>query len=66
MSKLVPNLSVRVRDSSGVGNDTIEYDYLSFVPLTNFECRTETEAREALHAHLDDLINQLIIMRACV
>lgn len=61
----IPQLGVRLRGGSN-GKPTVERDYLEFTRLTHYDCETETEAREKIRAEIDDYINQLIIMRACV
>lgn len=65
MSKQIPQLGVRLRGGSN-GKSTVERDYLEFTRLTHYDCETEPEAREKIRAEIDDYINQLIIMRACV
>lgn len=65
MSKQIPELGVRLRGGSD-GKPTVERDYLEFTRLTHYDCETEPEAREKIRAEIDDYINQLIIMRACV
>lgn len=65
MSKLIPPLGVRLRGGSD-GKPTVERDYLEFTKLTHYDCETEPEAREKIRSEIDDYINQLIIMRACV
>ena len=65
MSKQIPQLGVRLRSGSN-GKPTVERDYLEFARLTHYDCETEPEAREKIRAEIDDYINQLIIMRACV
>lgn len=61
----IPQLGVRFRGRSD-GKPTVERDYLEFTRLTHYDCETEQEAREKIRAEIDDYINQLIIMRACV
>ncbi len=65
MPKLIPQLGVRLRGGSN-GKPTVERDYLEFTRLTHYDCETEPEAREKIRAEIDDYINQLIIMRACL
>lgn len=65
MSRQIPQLGVRLRGGSD-GKPTVERDYLEFTRLTHYDCETEPEAREKIRAEIDDYINQLIIMRACV
>lgn len=61
----IPQLAVRLKDGSN-GKKTIERDYLVFTKLQTYDDQTKESADQALRDHLDDLINQLIIMRACV
>lgn len=63
--KQIPQLGVRLRAASD-GKHTVERDYLVFTTLTHYDCNSEDEARKAIRAEIDDYINQLIIMRACV
>ena len=65
MSKQIPQLGVRLRGGSD-GKPTVERDYLEFTRLTHYDCETEPEAREKIRAEIDEYINQLIIMRACI
>lgn len=62
---VLPQLEVRLKDGSD-GKKTVERDYLVFTKLQTYDDQTKQSADQALRDHLDDLINQLIIMRACV
>lgn len=61
----IPELAVRLKDGSN-GHKTVERDYLVFTKLQTYDDRDKQSADQALRDHLDDLINQLIIMRACI
>lgn len=61
----IPQLAVRLKDGSN-GRKTVERDYLVFTKLQTYDDQTKESADRALRDHLDDLINQLIVMRACI
>ena len=61
----IPELAVRLKDGSN-GKKTVERDYLVFTKLQTYDDQSKETADQALRDHLDDLINQLVIMRACV
>lgn len=61
----IPQLEIRLKDGSN-GQKTVERDYLVFTKLQTYDHQNRQEADQALRDHLDDLINQLVIMRACI
>lgn len=61
----IPQLEVRLKDGSD-GKKNFERDYLVFTKLQTYSESSKESADQALRDHLDDLINQLVIMRACV
>lgn len=62
---VLPQLEIRLKDGSN-GQKTVERDYLVFTKLQTYDDQDKQTADQALRDHLDDLINQLVIMRACV
>lgn len=61
----IPILEIREKNGSN-GKTTYERDHLVFTRLQTYGEESRAECEQARRDHLDDLINQLIIMRACV
>lgn len=61
----IPDLAVRLKEGSD-GKKNIERDYLVVTKLQTYDDQNAESAAQALRDHLDDLINQLVIMRACI
>lgn len=63
--KSIPLLRIKSRNGSN-GVPTIERDYLSFTVLQCYDSNTESEAKAKLTEEIDDIINQLLVIRACL
>lgn len=61
----IPMLEIREKNGSN-GKATYERDYLVFTRLQTYKDESRKDCEQSLRDHLDDLINQLVIMRACV
>jgi len=62
---IIPQLEIRLRDGSN-GKQTVEREYLTFTKLQCYDSQAVEQAREKTIAEIDDYINQLIIIRACI
>lgn len=66
---IIPQLTVTANKDGSDGEKLICRDRLAVIVLQEYESTTETTVeaqKDILRAHIDDMINQLCIIRACI
>lgn len=61
----LPLLEIRLKDGSD-GHKTVERDYLVFTKLQRYDSHSESDARDKTISDIDNLITQLLVIRACL